>query len=75
MDADLGRFIKETGRPNNADILHLGRQGLNMFSAHIKRCLFFKAANQSSEKFKASGGNYADAAGVRASRGGGTHGS
>jgi len=62
LDAELGRFIKETGRPNSSDFLHLGRKGLNIFSAHIKRCLFAKASNQSNERFTASGGVYNAAA-------------
>jgi len=62
LDAELGRFNRGSGRPNSSDFIHLGRKGLNVFSTHIKRCIFTKANNQSSERFRASGGAYNAAA-------------
>ena len=56
-------YIFGTGRPNSADILHLGRWGTKIFCSNIKRVIMKKGKNQATERFSGGGGNFAAAAG------------
>ena len=55
---------KVTHRPYRADVLHVGRKGLRIFSSSIKRYVSAKSGNQTRERFSATGGNYRAAAGT-----------
>ena len=60
LDDNYGRFDKVTHQPYRADVLHVGRKRLHIFSYSIKRCV---SGNQTREWFSATGGSYRAAAG------------
>ena len=61
LDEKLGRYDRGTSKPLRTDAIHLGRKGLGILSASIKRSVMHKTGNQSKTRFSGSGGTYASA--------------
>ena len=60
MPPKFGRFLRN-GYANSNDIVHLGKEGIRRFCMNIKNSLLRKGRNQSTERFRAGGGNYSEA--------------